>query len=427
MSLRPSLASPRARELRQPKQNRQFAPQPPTKQKTKITGGRQKTRILDIKSQKKKGISDGVDLDAILASAKSGSIAHSALPAGQFAWDMSSPVADQRRILRQRELEDSRIEQKQDNDPLSPPKRIRIPDAIPTVAMATATDQLFNCSPMPSPQNSPRQGTMRASPVRTLSIDLDMKMSFDGSATNPNQKVTSPTSRTTSPRSPPRSTPRSPLASASSPQSPRSPLAQSPNAKHGRNPTLEPAVMVGFVRDRQGSPPRRIAVERKRVEYESQSLPDLLSNAGVDVELMISDIERKNDGLSLEDDEQYMTGPTTSASQGGLSKNLPLEIFDNVDFEMYTPEEWMVRVSCLVYIYIYIYSMEAVELGDSISLSVHCAWIANCCLLFVYFHFFSIHREWRKKPMPLLSQHVLCYPPLALLSGTHVKRQATIP
>lgn len=36
----------------------------------------------------------------------------------------------------------------------------------------------------------------------------------------------------------------------------------------------------------------------------------------------------------------------TSASRGGLSKNLPLEIFDNFDFEMYTPEEWMVRGTC---------------------------------------------------------------------------------
>ena len=54
--------------------------------------------------------------------------------------------------------------------------------------------------------------------------------------------------------------------------------------------------MVAYVRDGQkGSPPRRVAVERKRVEYENQNLTDMLYEAGVDVQLMLSDIAKKNE------------------------------------------------------------------------------------------------------------------------------------
>ena len=302
MSLRPSLASARARakQSQNPPQNRQFAPQPPEKSRgvgrsINPSTRQNKTRILAIKSSTKKSGgnggsrkrsssngSDAVDLDAILESAKSGSIARAPMPAGKFAWDMSSPVADQRQILRQREIEDSRIEAKtSEAGPLSPPQRIRVASAVAAATMKTQEQQLFNCSPYPSPQNSPRQGTLRASPLHTLSIDLDLTGMLD-------TKVSSSSggNRFGSPARSPVGSPRSPSGT------PRSP--STPNAKHGRNPALEPAVMVAYVRDGQkGSPPRRVAVERKRVEYENQNLTDMLYEAGVDVQLMLSDIAKK--------------------------------------------------------------------------------------------------------------------------------------
>ena len=305
MSLRPSLASARARvkQSQNPPQNRQFAPQPPEKSRgvgrsINPSTRQNKTRILAIKSSTKKSGgnggsrkrsssngSDAVDLDAILESAKSGSIARAPMPAGKFAWDMSSPVADQRQILRQREIEDSRIEAKtSEAGPLSPPQRIRVASAVAAATMKTQEQQLFNCSPYPSPQNSPRQGTLRASPLHTLSIDLDLTGMLD-------TKVSSSSpggNRFGSPARSPVGSPRSPS------RTPRS--SSTPNAKHGRNPALEPAVMVAYVRDGQkGSPPRRVAVERKRVEYENQNLTDMLYEAGVDVQLMLSDIAKKNE------------------------------------------------------------------------------------------------------------------------------------
>lgn len=304
MSLRPSLASARARakQSQNPPQNRQFAPQPPEKSRgvgrsINPSTRQNKTRILAIKSSTKKSEgnggsrkrsssngSDAVDLDAILESAKSGSIARAPMPAGKFAWDMSSPVADQRQILRQREIEDSRIEAKtSEAGPLSPPQRIRVASAVAAATMKTQEQQLFNCSPYPSPQNSPRQGTLRASPLHTLSIDLDLTGMLD-------TKVSSSSggNRFGSPARSPVGSPRSPSGTLRSPST--------PNAKHGRNPALEPAVMVAYVRDGQkGSPPRRVAVERKRVEYGNQNLTDMLYEAGVDVQLMLSDIAKKNE------------------------------------------------------------------------------------------------------------------------------------
>jgi hypothetical protein len=137
---------------------------------------------------------------------------------------------------------------------------------------------------------------------------------------------------------------------------------------------LEPAVMVAYVRDQNtfGSPPRRVAVERKRVEYGKQSITGLLVAAGVDVNTMVEDIARRNDealpSSSLQNQAQFNTtisSPSrqrqremeapTYASQGGLSKNLPLDIFDNMDFEMYTPEEWMRRVRLFLFVFFFFF------------------------------------------------------------------------
>ena len=376
MSLRPSLASPRARNNRtKPSQSRPFfqVPQPPNQKRSnfdKINPSK-RTRLIQVRN-------NGVDLDAILASAKSGNIARPAMPAGQFAWDMSSPVADQRRILRDKEIEQDRLEatdKPNSNNPLSPRTQRGATEAVQTTRRETASEQLFSCSPMPSPQNSPRQSTLKASPVRTMTIDFNFENSLnisglnleDGSpALNGPPSPQTPQSR--------RATQSSP--SPHSPQSPPSPrlLVQNPNAKNGGQPSLEPAVMVAYVRDQNtfGSPPRRVAVERKRVEYGKQSITGLLVAAGVDVNTMVEDIARRNDealpSSSLQNQVQFNTtisSPSrqrqremeapTYASQGGLSKNLPLDIFDNMDFEMYTPEEWMRRVRLFLFVFLFFF------------------------------------------------------------------------
>ena len=131
---------------------------------------------------------------------------------------------------------------------------------------------------------------MQASPVRTLTIDLDLMTTQQQvvdyntmNETNVSQ-VSSPTSRTNSPRSPLKS--------------PRSPLAASPNSRHGTKPALEPSVMISYVRDVQkGSPPRRIAVERKRVEYNQCNLTSMLETAGIDIQSMMSGIENIQNGM----------------------------------------------------------------------------------------------------------------------------------
>lgn len=365
MSLRPSLASPRARNNRtKPSQSRPFhrpfqVPQPPNQKRSnfdKINPSK-RTRLIQVRN-------NGVDLDAILASAKSGNIARPAMPAGQFAWDMSSPVADQRRILREKEIEKDRLEatdKPNSNNPLSPRTQRGATEAVQTNRMETASEQLFSCSPMPSPQNSPRQSTLKASPVRTMNIDFNFENSLNISGMNLKDSSTA----SNGPRSPQSSrATQSPL----SPQSPPSSrlLVQNPNAKNGSQPSLEPAVMVAYLRDQNtfGSPPRRVAVERKRVEYGKQSITGLLMAAGVDVNTMMEDIARRNDEAVPLSSSQNQFNTTISspsrqrqremeaptyASQGGLSKNLPLDIFDNMDFEMYTPEEWMRRVRPLFF------------------------------------------------------------------------------
>eukprot|EP01064_Diplonema_japonicum_P003207 TRINITY_DN1209_c2_g1_i1.p1 TRINITY_DN1209_c2_g1~~TRINITY_DN1209_c2_g1_i1.p1 ORF type:complete len:4214 (+),score=1112.95 TRINITY_DN1209_c2_g1_i1:49-12642(+) len=75
---------------------------------------------------------------------------------------------------------------------------------------------------------------------------------------------------------------------------------------------LEPKVLLPFVHVR-GKVPRKIEIERKRRQYESQSVEQLCSLAGLPL-----------DAISARE------GPT-----------LPLEIFDNTSFDPRTPDEWM--------------------------------------------------------------------------------------
>jgi len=86
---------------------------------------------------------------------------------------------------------------------------------------------------------------------------------------------------------------------------------------------IEPKVFVPNV-VRHGEVPRRVAVERLKQLYASLDINDLLEEAGVLKEVQMEYAKQgehipTNDGLSLD-------------------QLLPLNIFDNQDYDMYTPE-----------------------------------------------------------------------------------------
>lgn len=246
-----------------------------------------------------------VNIEEVLSNAKSSSYTRPAIPASKFAWNMTSPVSNQRKTIRDQEIEDERFDARPQN-PLESPRRPRIPVPVETSPLETAVDQLFNCSPMPSPQNSPRQRTLIASPVKTVgksSINLDIKT--DAAFASP-----------VSPKSP----------------TPTNSLLQRQDQPHGKDPMLEPVVMVSY-QAIPGSPPRRVVVERKRVAYAECNLTDMITQAGVDLDEVLYDIVKANHSKHLS---------TTSGSTESNTK-LPLKIFDNTDFEMYSGEEWIRR------------------------------------------------------------------------------------
>jgi len=83
-------------------------------------------------------------------------------------------------------------------------------------------------------------------------------------------------------------------------------------------PRLEPKVLVPY-EQRPGKPPRRIEIERKKRLYATQNIDQLLSAAGVHYDRY---------GLNVD----HASGETSY---------LPLEVFDNTDFEVHECEEWM--------------------------------------------------------------------------------------
>lgn len=82
---------------------------------------------------------------------------------------------------------------------------------------------------------------------------------------------------------------------------------------------LEPKVLVPF-EQRAGRPPRRIEIERKKRLFASQDIEKLLLSTG--------GIDYARYGVGLD----HATGGTSY---------LPLEIFDNVEYEIRTPQEWI--------------------------------------------------------------------------------------
>lgn len=92
----------------------------------------------------------------------------------------------------------------------------------------------------------------------------------------------------------------------------------SPSSSQPTLPRLEPKVLVPY-EQRPGKPPRRIEIERKKRLFAAQDIEQLLSNAGVHY-------------------DQYGVGIDHATGQVSY---LPLEIFDNTDFEARQARDWI--------------------------------------------------------------------------------------
>ncbi|KAM9332808.1 dynein axonemal heavy chain 1-like [Pholidichthys leucotaenia] len=71
--------------------------------------------------------------------------------------------------------------------------------------------------------------------------------------------------------------------------------------------------------------PRKLEIERRRREYLNVDFENLLAEKGIDCSLLI-----------LKNNDDSMTSPDSP-----ISPYLPLEIFDNEDYDCRTPEEWL--------------------------------------------------------------------------------------
>ena len=80
---------------------------------------------------------------------------------------------------------------------------------------------------------------------------------------------------------------------------------------------LEPKLIAPF-KPQPGKPPRRIAIERTKRLYKSQNVEELLKQQGVDYQLHAINVDHET----------------------GKNSFLPLQIFDDTEFEPRNPEEW---------------------------------------------------------------------------------------
>ena len=84
---------------------------------------------------------------------------------------------------------------------------------------------------------------------------------------------------------------------------------------------VEPKVMLPFKSHDLKSPPRKIEIYRKRKLYQSQNIAELLMEKGIDY----NKFDNKTDHLT------------------GKQAILSLFIFDNTDYEIHSPREWVER------------------------------------------------------------------------------------
>lgn len=82
---------------------------------------------------------------------------------------------------------------------------------------------------------------------------------------------------------------------------------------------VEPKVMLPFKSHDLKSPPRKIEIYRKRKLYQSQNIAELLLEKGID----------------------YNKYDNTTDHLTGKKAILSLFIFDNTDYEIHSPEQWI--------------------------------------------------------------------------------------
>ncbi|XP_030585284.1 LOW QUALITY PROTEIN: dynein heavy chain 1, axonemal-like [Archocentrus centrarchus] len=77
-----------------------------------------------------------------------------------------------------------------------------------------------------------------------------------------------------------------------------------------------------------GMIPRKLAIERRRREYLNLHVEELLAQKGIDSDLLLPSL--------LENDDEHVTTPDSP-----VSPFLPLEVFDNEEYDCRTPEDWL--------------------------------------------------------------------------------------
>ena len=98
----------------------------------------------------------------------------------------------------------------------------------------------------------------------------------------------------------------------------------------------DPKVQVPYKVD-SGNPPRKLEIERRKRQYSklAKDLESLLTQHNVRTQELMPITDRSSKAL------------LSSSSRGGDGSTpvfpsfLPLEIFDNTEFDSRTPEEWM--------------------------------------------------------------------------------------
>ncbi|XP_062843095.1 dynein axonemal heavy chain 1 [Trichomycterus rosablanca] len=101
-----------------------------------------------------------------------------------------------------------------------------------------------------------------------------------------------------------------------------------------------------------GQLPRAVEIERRKRKYQKSDVAQLLAELGIDSSMLVSQNLSSTDHTELE--APVSTSPSSSASKSpGVHKTLcppvanylPLEIFDNEEFDCRTPEDWLALCS----------------------------------------------------------------------------------
>lgn len=79
-----------------------------------------------------------------------------------------------------------------------------------------------------------------------------------------------------------------------------------------------------------GKTPRKLEVERRKRHYAKQSLEELLQEKGIDSRDLVPVVAHP-----------HRPSNSVVPKRATFPPFLPLEIFDNVDFDIRTPEEWV--------------------------------------------------------------------------------------